>query len=382
VSGSSGAGRAIVVGAGVGGLAVARVLIDAGMDVRVVERARRVEPVGAGVALWPNAVHVLRSLGLGEVVDDAAVPKGEQGLRRADGRPLSSMDAHAIEERYGAPLALIHRSTLHRAMLDVVMSERIVTGREVVAATEAGEGIASVRMDDGEELSAELVVGADGLWSSVRQAVLGVAEPRPSGIAAYRGVAAWERPFRSGEYWGSRDVAGLVPIDGGRAYWFRTRREPPNAAPISDEQLVRELAGWAPELGEVVAATPRGAILHHHLFDRPPAKTLIRGRIVLLGDAAHPMLPFIGQGACQALEDASVLGAELAEAGDIPSALQRYDRRRRARTAPLIRTARMLARATHPQTSSTARLRDAVVARLPDRMRHRQLDSILAAPER
>lgn len=356
-------GSALVVGAGIGGLAVARVLRDAGFEVRVLERSSSMEPLGAGITLWPNAIRVLREIGVADCLPQQTPADAESGLRRWDGKLLAKTDPAMIERRYGLPLLLLQRSTLHRALLTDGIADLVQTGAEVTRITESDSGVRAELLD-GEPIEADLLVGADGIRSTVRAGLLGDGPPRHSGLLTYRAIVAMPQlKLGIGEYWGNRRVFGMVPVDGGRLYWFATRpgaaEEPREDDPIAG--LLERHRGWAPEIASVLEATPPDAVLRHPL----------------LGDAAHPMLPFIGQGACQAFEDASALGKALRRALDIPTALRDYEAERRAAAARAMALSRRMARLIHLRGAPLRTLRNGTLSLMPESARMRPLDPIV-----
>jgi len=353
---------AAVVGAGIGGLATAIALRRAGWEVTVYERADELRPLGAGLSIWPNGVRALRELGLGDLAERA--PRGGGALRRADGSVLAEFDPDMIAERYAAPLVGLHRADLHDALMDAAGRDRIRLGTEV-----AGLAGDELRFADGSGVRAELIVGADGIESTIRAAVVADGAPRDSGIVAFRGVAEFDGDVPAGEWWGDGSVAGLLPLLGGRIYWYLAFRGAPDRG-----ELDRRLRGYAAPVPEIVAATARADVLVHRLYDRRPTAGWSNGPATLLGDAAHPMLPFLGQGACAALEDAVALAAAFEHNPDVQDALSAYELARYARTKDLVAGS---ARAARIALIHGGRLRNALLARTPSSMRLRQLDRIV-----
>ena len=358
----SAGGSAAIVGAGIGGLGAAVGLRRAGWDVTVYERADELRPLGAGLSIWPNGVRALRTLGLGELAEGA--PRGGGALRRADGSVLAEFEPDVIAERYGAPLVGLHRAELHDALADAAGRDSVRLGAEVVGL--AGN---ELRFADGSSAEAELIVGADGIESTLRAAIVDDGAPRDSGIVAFRGVATFDGDVPAGEWWGEASVAGLLPLKDGRVYWYLAFRGEPERG-----ELDRRLEGYGAPVPQIVAATPPSEVLVHRLYDRRPAGGWSSGRATLLGDAAHPMLPFLGQGACAALEDAVTLAAQFDRDVEVEDALPAYELARYARTKGLVEGS---ARAARIALIFGSRFRNALVARTPASMRLRQLDRVV-----
>lgn len=361
---------AVVVGAGIGGMAAGIALSRAGWDVTVHERSRSLEPLGAGLSIWPNGVRALRALGLGDAIGGARLQGG--ALRRADGSPLAEFDPVVIDQRYGAPLIGLHRGDLQAALAERLGEERIRLGSEVTSVDER-----DVRFADGSTHAPGLIVGADGINSVVRRHVVGDGDPRDSGAVAFRGVSDVGTDVPAGEWWGDGSIAGLLPLADGRTYWYL-------AFHGDDErgQLERRVRGYGPAVNAAVAATDPGAVLVHRLYDRAPVRRWSKERATLLGDAAHPMLPFLGQGACSALEDAVALGEAAAANDDVSAVLAAYEAARVKRAELLVKRSRSAGRVALAGSAAARRLRDAVLARTPASVRLRQLDSVIgcAAP--
>ncbi|HKO38083.1 MAG TPA: FAD-dependent monooxygenase [Solirubrobacterales bacterium] len=359
--------HAAVVGAGIGGLAAAIALRQAGWEATVYEAAPELRPLGAGLSIWPNGVRALRELGLGDLA--AAAPRADGALRRADGLALAKFDPDVLEARFGAPLVGFHRADLHRGLIEALGAERVKTGKRL-RALEDGE----LRFADGSTVGAGLVVGADGVSSTVRAALLDDGEPRDSGIVAFRGVAALDDPVPAGEWWGSGSVAGLLELGGGRVYWYLAYRGEPDRS---------ALPGLLAEYGEPVRKafrqTDEEQVLVHRLYDRDPTPSWSRGTVTLLGDAAHPMLPFLGQGANAALEDAAALRGAVRAEGSAEVALAAYERARLSRTAALVAGSRKAAKAALLGSGAGRWVRNALVSKAPEAVRLRQLDPFISS---
>jgi 2-polyprenyl-6-methoxyphenol hydroxylase-like FAD-dependent oxidoreductase len=364
--------KVLVAGAGIGGLAAAIAIRRAGHEVEVLERAPVLREVGAGVAIWPNGNRALADLGMQDV-PGISVP-GVQ-VRTAHGRLLIETPAGEFRARYGHDLILVHRAELHSSLLEMVGRENVRAASEVVAFEQDGARVAA-SLATGERLEADGLVGADGLRSAVRRTLLGDGEPRYSGATCWRGVARFEVEGGCGVNWLGRAAEfGIFPLRGGRAYWFAVRNRPEREADDPSGKkadVISSFDSWPHPVKAVVEATAEAEVLRNDLYDRPEVSTWTRGRVTLVGDAAHPMLPNVGQGACQALEDAVALGRALAT---LPSdqALHAYEARRLKRANSFVAQSRLSGRLARSNNPVLLAFRDFAAAHVPRALVLRQL---------
>lgn len=377
---------AMVVGGGIGGLAAARALQRSGWSVQVLEQADRLDPLGAGISLWPNAMRALDALGV--VLPVSTTQPAPGGIRTDRGRWLARTEPATFPARYGAPLVAVHRVQLQQALLASVGPGTVVTGAHVSHIEEQPCGV-TVRHPHGAS-RADLVVLADGLASRTRRLVTG-ARPRPryAGYTAWRGIidatgfsghmiAAGE----VSESWGRGQRFGIVPLsDGRRIYWFATANAPPGQRGAGGEhaEVLRRFTGWHEPIRQVLTATDPTAVLRHDVYDlRPHPTRYVHGRLVLLGDAAHAMTPNLGQGACQALEDAATLGALLGPGVDLQAALGHYDALRRRRARLIARRSRHLGGIGQLRGRISTTARNLLIGATPAIVTDRGLDATLA----
>lgn len=347
--------QALIAGGGIGGLAAALAASRAGWDVRLFERASAFSEVGAGIQLGPNVVKVLHGWGLAEALQAvAAIPERLQVRSALSGQLLGELPlGTAMAQRYGAPYLSIHRADLHGVLLQAVQQHadvKLHLSRPLQSFSQTAQAV-TVQADDGPGIEGDALIGADGIWSTVRQELLGDGLPRRTGHLAYRAlvrqsdlpellrsrqVTVWlgprmhvvQYPVRGGEF---LNVVAIVhgEVAAEADLWDHSA----NAA-----DLAAVTAGCCAALREVMDAIEgwRLWVLH----DRAPMQGAHQhavGRVALLGDAAHPMRPYLAQGAGMAIEDAAELGHALAQALDpaldVPTMLQRYALNRWQRNA-------------------------------------------------
>jgi 2-polyprenyl-6-methoxyphenol hydroxylase-like FAD-dependent oxidoreductase len=358
---------AIVIGAGIGGLAAAIALRQHGWDVTVLERESQLDATGPALAIWPNGTRALERLGLGELVRRAAARPMSAVIRKADGTPMVEHPPDALRRRYGAPLVAVRREELLHAEYGRLEEGTV---RFDCPVTRVLDG--AVEYGSGSVLAAEVIVGADGLHSQARRWVSAGEEPRPSGLVAFRGLTppgAGEVPF--GEWWGPGVIAGLLPLHDGAIYWYVSLRGDRRT------ELGAQLDAFAPAVRAVVRSTAPDHVLVHELLDRGPSGGWNRGRVALLGDAAHAMLPFLGQGACSSLEDAVALADALDREPAIDAALASYVRARRTPATRLIRGSRVAGDLALLRPRAARAIRDFITTVLPASYQMRRLDPVL-----
>lgn len=359
--------RAVVIGGGIGGLGAAIGLHACGWSVTVLERAASLEPVGSGIGLAPNGQRALDVLGLGDRVRALAAWQGDGGMRARSGRWLVRTSAAEAEAAYGGSLVMLHRATLIDLLVSALPAEALRTGtRARLADPGAADRRAVVTTDDGN-IEADLVVGADGIDSAVRTALF-PGHPRP----VYAGFTAWrfvipapDEPFTPHETWGRGGVWGTHPLRDGRVYAYATARLPEGGrAPDSEKaELERRFAGWHDPIPGLIAAAANEDILRNdvrHLTT--PLAAYHRGRVALVGDAAHAMTPSLGQGGNQALEDAVVLAHHMAPGGDLAAGLAGYSAARVPRTTDIVRRAARASRVTHLRSAPLIAVRDILIS--------------------
>lgn len=353
-------GPILVAGAGIGGLAAAVALRAAGHETLLIERAPEIRELGAGITVQINGTRALRRLGVADRVASLGAVVREASIRSWDGTVLSTDPLADLAIEYGTPCVGIHRGRLQGALLEAVTEQGLLLGKAVTGLSQDASGV-TVSLDDGSTLRGSLLIGADGIRSTVRAALHGPSDPDYAGYSIWRAICA--RPASVPAdiirvYWGPSCRFGFVPISASEVYWYCTQVEPEHVesehSRQPDDVLASLLArhhGWDAPVTDLIAATHSSALFRTPIADRPALPSWGQGRITLLGDAAHPMTPNLGQGACQALEDAVALASCLsAHGGDHVAALRAYERLRMPRAHRVVEIARDLGRRGHTPT--------------------------------
>lgn len=369
---------ALVLGAGIAGLSAAIALRDAGYAVEVHEQAERIEPLGAALGLWPNAVAALRRLGALEPIGAAAAPISAMLLATQRGRPI--MGPWPVDPaRHGEPAYLVTRALL-QTTLAAVLGDGVPVrlGRRAVAVEDRGDAV-TVQFADSDTAEAALVIAADGIWSATGTALAGNAPTQ----CGYGGVLALSDAVGgppldglAAEYWGAGERFGVFDLGEGRRYWFFMQREP---ALVPDRNaLLRRAEGWPAAVAAAIAATPAARLIPVSIAARGLPRRLAHGHVIGVGDAVHAMEPNLGQGACMALEDAVVLGA-LAARLPPEQVAAAYDRVRRGRIVGMMRRAREGGLAVHGP-SAVQRLARGALRLVPAAVHRRMIDGFYRLP--
>jgi salicylate hydroxylase len=333
-----------VIGGGIGGLTAAISLLQAGFDVRVYEQARWLAELGAGINIGPNASRILIRLGLGDECAKVAFRAPFFHQRRwQDGRTLTRAPlGDAIEAEFGAPHMIFHRGELHSMLARAMPPERVHLGHRCVAIAQDG-GKVNAHFENGAEVEADALIGADGIHSTVRRVLRGAERPRFA-CRAYRGLIPTERvgdlPPETGQWIGPGRHFIHYFVSAGRLLNFVGHVEQEAwiseswTEPGSVADLRAAYAGWHPQVQRIIDAVDETFIWA--VMDREPIERWTYGRVTLLGDACHPMLPFMGQGGAQAIEDAAALAACFTRCGDdVEAALNLYETVRRPRATQI-----------------------------------------------
>lgn len=358
--------HATIIGAGIAGLTTAIALRQRGWGVQVLEAAPEVRTAGAGLSLASNAIQALGHLGLSEHVINAG-----QIIRRLDihdhrGSAMSSVDTSFLP----APIVAIHRTALHQILQDALPSETILTNQRITSLDDLSSDVGRGAPD--------VTIIADGIHSLIRSRIIPNSAPRYAGYTCWRGVVTMPdlNMEHAVETWGRNGRFGILPIGDQRYYWFACVNAPQNDPAMRNAtipDLMRIFSSYASPIPEILHATPQDAVLWNDICDIDTPQRWVYDRTVFIGDAAHATTPNLGQGACQAIEDAVILAHELDRGPNIDQALSRFEHQRIPRVTSIVKRSRRLGAIAQSQSMITAGIRDLVVRMTSERTTQKQM---------
>ncbi|GHO77782.1 FAD-dependent monooxygenase [Ktedonobacter sp. SOSP1-85] len=370
----------LIIGAGIGGLATALALQQAGFAVQIFERTKEIRESGSGLTLWANAVRVLQELGLADLVQQLAQQPAptRAGFYTMRGKQLVQLPPRTVEEQCGGPTIAIHRAEFQAALRERLAPDTLVLDKQLIDLEQDTMGVTAC-FARGERVRGSLLIGADGIRSQVRQLLFPQSQPRYAGYTAWRGIATGVTPPLMGELWGCGRRFGIVPLAKERVYWYATCNSPENAAERPEgrqKELLDLFKGWHPVVSTLINATEASTILRNEISDLQPLTYWSKGRVTLLGDAAHAMTPNMGQGACQALEDALILARTLRHAHSQENALDMYQQKRLARANMVVVNSHRMGLVAQWEHPLACWLRDSLLALTPPQMLLKQFKSV------
>jgi 2-polyprenyl-6-methoxyphenol hydroxylase-like FAD-dependent oxidoreductase len=373
--GSISARKAIVIGAGMGGLCTALALQKAGWLVDIYDKASSLNDVGAGIVLAANAIKALEKLGVASEIIAESAPVGTAEIRTWDGKLLVNLPVEAQAKRYGTYSYVTHRANLQAILYNRLdHTTHVLLNKKLLTYEQDENGVTAV-FADGSRGEGDVLIGADGIHSTVRQIHHGTQPLRYAGYTALRGVCSFHNQRYSiedgggFEAWGPGKRFGFSQLGQGRAFWFAAINSAQGMnIPLAERKNAAQqyFRGWYKPVEAVIESTDPISILSHDIFDHSPLSTWSRGRVTLLGDAAHPMMPNLGQGGAQAMEDAIILAQCLqGYSSDVSAAMLEYERRRIPRTTNITHQSRQMGRMAQLENQFAIRMRNILLQSVP-----------------
>lgn len=359
-----------IIGAGIGGLTLALRLKQLGLTAQVMESAPAIKPVGAGIVMANNAMQVYDRLGIRSKIEAAGYRVSYMRITDGQFKELSTIDLTAFEQRYGVSNIAIHRADLQGILAEALGFEHISLGKRLVH-IEKGDGH-RLHFEDKTEATSQVVIGADGINSVVRKQLFPPSTLRDSGQICWRGICNLDLSERYSqtalEAWGAGKRFGFVRLNSRQVYWYAVAQESAESAGLLD--LFKDFHRDSLDL---ISATPPEAVYFNRLFDLKPIHRWHLGAACLIGDAAHATTPNLGQGGCQAVEDAYVLGKLFAQGLPVEDIFQQYQAIRMKKAHQVVKTSWMIGKVSHWDNPLMIGIRNFMMKNLPVSVRHNQL---------
>lgn len=374
--------RVAIVGGGIAGLTTAVALRKAGYSPVVFEAAPSFKPVGAGLALAANAIKAFDKLGIKNKVIEKGRILSSFTIKDQHGKTISFTDSRKVSEKYGIDNFTIHRSDLHEVLLSEIPRGLLVPGKRAVDCHTENDGKTQrIDFSDGSYHETDFVIVADGIHSPIRQKLVPGSQPRYAGYTCWRAVIdnSTLNIAESSETWGRKGRFGVVPLAGNRLYWFATITSTANNPKFRNFKVSDLLEWFAPytkEVRDILALTSDDALIWNDVIDLKPISRFAFGNVLLIGDAAHATTPNMGQGACQAIEDAAVLYDELESDHDLPEVFQRFEKRRLKRTHFIVNQSASIGKIAQASNPIVVGLRNAFFRSIPERIKEKQFEKL------
>lgn len=371
-----------IIGGGIAGLTTAIALKQIGIDAQVYEAAPTIKPVGAGLVLAANAIKAYRKLGIAEKIIKRGKLLPLFSIFDERGRIITSADAKEIGKKYDLHNFAIHRAELHEALLEELNPDQIILGKRAIGFEHLKNNKIAVHFADGSNHPTDILIVADGIHSAVRQQLLPKSTIRYAGYTCWRAVI--DNPglplHGASETWGKNGRFGIVPLANDKIYWFAVVNAPQND-PLSRASKVENLQGifnhFHEPIPDILKHTHDDDFIWNDIIDLKPVQRYAFGNIVLIGDAAHATTPNMGQGACQAIEDAVILADELAKHDQTANAFTAFERRRLDRTHFVVNTSWNLGKIAQWSHPVFITLRNALFRLIPERVHEKQMKTLL-----
>lgn len=375
--------KVIIIGAGIGGLTAAVALLHIGCDVEIYEQAPELRTSGSGLSVMSNASMALSTLGIDLRLEHFGAPINTFEIRTVSDRLLRKLPLPEISAENGAASVCISRRALQQALLAQLRGVEVQVNAKAMTIHETDEGV-SVTFADGRQTHGDLLIGADGIYSTVRNLIHGSQPTRTADYICWLAITRYQHPQITpgyvGHYWGAGKRIGLIDVGGGDVYWWGTANMKAEQARNwrgTNRDVAGFYQGWPDIVADIISKTPSTEIIAVPAQDRPFSNQWGKGCVTLLGDAAHPMMNSLGQGAGMAIEDAAVLAHALQQLSDPRAALRLYEITRIPRAKMLVNASRALSEIEQTESFIPRLKRDLALRFLPSTILKRQVSNTL-----
>lgn len=372
-----------IIGAGIGGLTAAIALEKKGHQVELYDAAAALRPIGSGIIMASNAMQIARRLGFADEIAQTGSVLDYFGIADHQGRPLQMMDIQAIRTKFGEPSVAIHRGQLQQVLLQQLPNTPIHVNKRLQSIQQVSGGKVLAFFEDGSQTESDVLIGADGLRSATRKAIFGEKPLRYSSHTCWRGIIEhqFDNPHQTKELWaktGGKRVA-MIQVAADKVYFYYTEKHQPGFKVPSTDQLSylqAQFCEFPAMYAEVIAKAKSSEIFHDDLYDLKPLAKWHQDRVMLLGDAAHATTPNLGQGGCQAIEDAWYLAEYLERYSNVAEAFAAYEQFRRPKVNFVVNTSFMIGKMSNMGGFLGHRLRNWVLSATPKKMAEGQLETL------
>ncbi|WP_185288496.1 FAD-dependent monooxygenase [Chryseobacterium lactis] len=367
--------KVAIIGGGIGGLTTALALLKNNLDVTIYESAPEIKPVGAGIIMANNAMQVFDKLGIRHKIEKAGHKISTIKITDPQLKTLSDVQLNIFERKYGVYNTAIHRGDLQMILAEEIGFENIKLSKRL-SKIEKGNGY-QLFFEDGTLANADVVIGADGIKSVVRQQVFNIGKLRHSKQKCWRGVSEfdWTAKYnhQAVEAWGKGKRFGFVRINDQKVYWYAVINENLVKNP---NHLAELFVDFNPEVPKMISETPKEKIFVNDIIDLEPIYQWQKDRVCLIGDAAHATTPNMGQGACQAIEDAYVIGKLFGEGKNVDEVFKQYEELRMKKAHYIVNTSSTIGKVSHYENSLAAWLRNTLLKATPSSINEKQMEKV------
>lgn len=368
-----------IIGGGIGGLCTAIALQKKGYHVKIFEKSAEILPLGAGLALSANAIKALTDIGIAEEIIREGKILTSLSILDQRGKIITCRDTKKLYSKYGVDNFTIHRATLLQILLEKLLPETLYLGHTFKSLKQTNDKV-EVEFENGRKVLTDFLIAADGIHSGVRKALVPDLKPRYSGYTCWRAVID-KTPINFmddnfSETWGGGGRFGIVPLSQNKIYWYACINASQGNSDLKNFQtidLAKIFRSFHHPINEIISLTNNSQLIHNDIIDLPPLSQFAFGRVVLIGDAAHATTPNMGQGACQAIEDALVISKCIGGKGEVKASLKKFEHQRLKRTRKITETSWRIGKIAQLQNPILCKIRDTALRLLPRSFNDRQL---------